>query len=240
MWWWTISIATVVVTLATLGYVWYRRESRRVQVKLQNSDDAKEELLDDYRGRAVRRIQQMNQLRKSPSKFKIVLKQYIDKQTEYRKVLAASRAAKGDGLRSLYKQPDELHAAHEQPLVRVKGESDDPDAPDALPFGLRRQPTDEAEAALLRLRAVAFKTLKRNFDFLDAEQLAALSFDASEVRIKRGDVLVTEGTKVATPSLYIVESGLLECTCDGGKLGGWAAGCWLVWHRRMLPAALSL
>lgn len=216
--WWVYVVSTAAVLLITVGVFVYKRESRRVEVKLQETDEAKEELLDDFRGRAVKRIQQMNQLRKSPSKLKLALSQYLQNRRAYKKVVADSRLEKGDGMRSLYKLPDDVQTHPLVPLVRpsrssaADGGGDSPSAP----FGLRR-PKNPDDEALLRRREFAFKTLKHNFDFLDPEQLAALSFDATELRISRGDVLVTEGSKVETPSLYIVESGVLECTCDGGS-----------------------
>jgi hypothetical protein len=224
--WWVAAVSGVTAVVVVVVVVLFKRESRRVAVKLRkhSHDDAAEELLDDMRARAVVRIQKMNQLRKSPSALKLALKQYLQDHAAYRKVVEDSRSEVGDGLRSLYKPPEDVLAAHTPtPLVQAAvgghGSSAGGGADrnlEATPFGLHRQPSNAGDAALLKLREVAFRVLKQNFDFLSAEQLAAMCFDASEVHIKRGDVLVSEGSRVATPSLYIVQSGLLECTCDDG------------------------
>jgi len=208
-WWVPIAVGVLVVILTT--YILYKRESRRVKVKLENSDEAKEELLDDYRGRAVRRVQQLDELRKSPSKLKNAVKNYWKRKKDYDKVLAESKAEKGDGMRSLYKLPQNVQVPS-QPLVRagdsVKGKGR---------FNKNSSSADAESPAMGRLRELAIETLKRNFDFLNAEQLTALSYELSEVQIRSGDVLVAEGSKIETPSLQIVESGALECTCDGGR-----------------------
>jgi hypothetical protein len=226
--WWVAAISALVAVVVAVVVIVFKRESRRVAVKLRkhSEDDAAEELLDDMRARAVVRIQKMNQLRKSPSALKMALKQYLQEHRAYRKVVEDSRSEVGDGLRSLYKPPEDVLAAHTPtPLVQaargreggIGGAIGADGADEATPFGLHhRQSSNAGEAALLKLREVAFRVLKQNFDFLSAEQLAAMCFDASEVHIQRGDVLVSEGSRVATPSLYIVQSGLLECTCDDG------------------------
>jgi hypothetical protein len=100
------------------------------------------------------------------------------------------------------------------------------------PCSSHRPPNQQS---LLKRRAVAFATLKKTFSFLNPDQVAALCLDVSEVRLQRGELLVAEGTEVTTPSLYIVESGQLECTCEGGTscdVRGRGRCCW--WHLDVL------
>jgi hypothetical protein len=122
MTWWAWLVACVSTLLAVLGaavVLLYRRESRRVAKLNEADDDVKDELLDDYRGRAVKRIQQINQLRKSPSKIRVALASLIQKHLQTRRIMQDGNAQPGDGMRSLYTQPDGPRVAN-QPLVRTK------------------------------------------------------------------------------------------------------------------------
>lgn len=214
-WMWVLCVSvTLGAALAATGVLLYKREARRVGGTGQldeGNDAAQDELLDDYRGRAVKRIQQIKKLGKSPSQLRLALKAFWKKRRDTHRIMADGLAERGDGMRSLYTQPGDLRMAN-QPLVR-SGSQDDVTQLDSLAGRGGGQPADEA---LLKRRAFAFATLKKNFTFLNPDQLAALCVDASEVHLRRGELLVAEGTEVATPSLYIVEKGQLECTCEGG------------------------
>ena len=111
---WAYIITGLVLFVSGLIVLVYKREHKRVQDKLDDTDESQEDLMKDYRGRAVRRIHQINQLRKSPSKLKIALKKYIDKSRSYREVLKNSES--GDGLRSLHAKQDPLHMPS-RPLI---------------------------------------------------------------------------------------------------------------------------
>ena len=201
-----LYVATVVVVVVGAVVLLFKREVKRVEGKLKNSDDAKEELLGDIRARAVKRIVELNDLRKSPSKLRLALKRYFKKRRQYRKVVAKSNREKGDGMRSLYVPQQEVHSSPE-PLNR---------STTATASSSHAQDIAN-ERALLKQQnqKFALNALKREFNFLNREELVALSFDATETKLSAGQLLVTQGALIATPSLYIVKTGLLECTCDG-------------------------
>ena len=204
-----LYVATAVVVVVGTIVLLFKREVKRVEGKLKNSDDAKEELLGDIRARAVKRIVELNDLRKSPSKLRLALKRYFKKQRQYRKVVAKSNREKGDGMRSLYVPQQEVHSSPE-PLNRKK-----PSTTDNTSSAHAQDVANERTLLKQQNQKFALNALKHEFNFLNREELVALSFDATETKLSAGQLLVTQGALIATPSLYIVKTGLLECTCDG-------------------------
>ena len=215
LWWVGVLSATMTVILTMV--LLYKRESNRVghsKTTLDEDNDEKQEkLMDDYRGRAIRRIHQINQLRKSPSKLRLALKNYFKKRAHLNRVMADGNAEHGNGLHSLYTKPVNPDLDKES-LVRSQQNIEyDSTVEESANDATSDQTIDQK---ILNLRAFAFRSLKKKFSFIEPNQLAALSVDATEVNVSRGGVLFSQGTHVATPSIYIVQSGLLECTCDGG------------------------